>query len=51
MYDKAEADRAAVLAAMEEGVSREDAVAVYETEENFQNWYQGMLDELKAELQ
>ena len=51
MSDKAEADRAAVLAAMEEGVSREDAVAVYETEENFQNWYQGMLDELKAELQ
>lgn len=47
MQDKANADRSAVLAQMQSGVARKDAVAPYETEENFETWYQ----QAKAQLE
>lgn len=51
MSDKAAADRAEILSLMEEGMSREEAVARYDTDENFQQWYQSTKAELEEEFQ
>lgn len=48
MSDKAAADREAVIAAMEKGTSREEAVAVFDTDENFRQWYQEISEKLEA---
>ncbi len=46
LTDKAKADREAVETAMAGGMSRQDAVAVYDTDDNFKAW----LDELEQKL-
>jgi multiple sugar transport system substrate-binding protein len=46
LHDKAVKDRAAAEKAMENGTSREEAVAAFNTEENFQSW----LGDLRAAL-
>lgn len=46
MSDQATADREAVLQLMENGMMREEAVALYDTEEHFQEWYQVVREEL-----
>lgn len=48
MSDKAAADREAVEAAMAAGVSREEALAEYLTDENFENWYAGFVEALNT---
>lgn len=48
LSDKAEADRAAVEEAMAAGSSREEALAQYLTDENFESWYNGFVDALNA---
>ncbi len=47
LSDKAKADREAVIAAISSGKSREEAVAAYDTDENFSSWFSG----LKAKLE
>lgn len=47
MRERAVADRAAVLELMAQGTSREEAVAQYDTDENFNAW----LEEFRAEVQ
>lgn len=39
LADKAKADKDAMDAAIADGESREEALAQYLTDENFQNWY------------
>lgn len=46
--DKAKADRAAVEALMAGGMSRAEAVSGYDTEENFEAWYQDFCRALEA---
>ena len=48
MSDKAAADREAVEAAMAAGVSREEALAEYLTDENFENWYESFTEALNT---
>ena len=46
MSEKADADRQAILALTAQGTSLADAVARYDTDANFQGWF----DQLKADL-
>ena len=46
LSDKAKADREAIEAQMAEGVSREEAVAPYVTEEAFKQWYAAFVQAL-----
>lgn len=39
LFDKAQADRAAVLEAVQNGADYDEAVAAYATDENFEDWY------------
>ena len=48
MWDKAKADRTAVLELMAAGISRDAAVAQYDTEENFSAWLADFQAELEA---
>ena len=48
MWDKAKADRTAVLELMAAGISRDEAVAQYDTEENFSAWLADFQAELEA---
>lgn len=50
MRELAAADRAAVLELMAGGMPRAEAVALYDTEENFQNWLAGFRSALEATL-
>ncbi|SBW01140.1 putative lipoprotein [uncultured Eubacteriales bacterium] len=47
MDEKAKKDRAAVKALMDQGISRTEAVARYDTDENFSSWLNGFRAELK----
>lgn len=48
MSDLAVADRQAVMDLMAGGLSREEAVARYDTDEHFQSWYQDLVAQLSA---
>lgn len=48
MAQKAKDDRKAVQTLMKNGLSRKDAVARYNTDENFQAWVQAFSDELQG---
>lgn len=48
LADQAAADREAVVAALEEGKSLEEATASYVTEEAFENWYTSFCDALNS---
>lgn len=48
--DQAKADRQAVLDLMASGVSRADAVAQYNTDANFDAWFEETVNQLKATL-
>lgn len=48
LSDKAAADRAAVVELIESGVSREEAAGRFDTDENFETWYQETYTSLKA---
>ena len=50
MSDKAAADREAVIASMEKGASREEAVAAFDTDENFRQWYTEFCGKLEEAL-
>ncbi len=50
MSDKAAADSAAIAELMAQGVSREEAVARYNTDENFHAWYEETKAKLEAEF-
>ncbi len=50
MSDKAIEDRAEIVQMMSDGVSRSEAVAVYDTDENFRQWYEAVKAELEAEF-
>lgn len=51
LFDKTNADRKAVEALMMSGVSREDAVARYDTDANFDAWYQSFKTQLEEAVQ
>lgn len=48
LADKAAEDRAAVVTALEQGLSLEEASAPYVAEESFESWYQSFCDALNA---
>lgn len=48
LSDQAKADRKEVLALMSAGMSRRDAVAQFDTDENFDRWYDGFCSALKT---
>lgn len=48
MADRAASDREKVLALMAQGMSREDAVEPFVTEENFKRWYEDTKAQLEA---
>lgn len=48
MADQAAADREAILTEMAGGLSREEAVEKYDTDEHFQEWYEATKTELEA---
>jgi multiple sugar transport system substrate-binding protein len=48
MENKAKADREAVEKKIEAGATRREAVAEYDTDENFLTWYEDVLAQLKA---
>ncbi|MCI8661018.1 MAG: extracellular solute-binding protein [Lachnospiraceae bacterium] len=50
LADKAAQDRQAVIAALEEGKTLEEASASYVTEEAFENWYNSFCDALNAAI-
>ena len=50
MSDKARADRQAVEALLDQGVSRAEAVAQFDTDENFQAWYDQLVEDLTAAI-
>lgn len=47
MADKAQADSAEISGKMADGMSREEAVALYDTEENFEAWYEAFRADLE----
>jgi multiple sugar transport system substrate-binding protein len=51
MENKAKADRAAVEEKIAAGATRQEAVAEYDTDENFHAWYEDVLSQLEALLQ
>lgn len=48
LSDKAKEDRQAVVDLIAAGSSRQDAVSRYDTDENFQAWFQGLKQQLEA---
>ncbi len=50
LSDRAVADRAQILALVKSGTSMEEAVSQYATDQNFQDWYQGFIDEVRAKI-
>ncbi len=50
MSDKAAADRAEIDALMAQGVSREEAIARFDTDDNFRAWYDATKAKLEAEF-
>ena len=50
LKDKAENDRAAVLELTAQGMTEEDAVAQYDTEDSYQAWYQDTVDQINRIL-
>lgn len=50
LADKAAADRARVVEAISAGASREEAVAPFDTDENFEAWLEGFTAELTASI-
>lgn len=51
LADRVEADRASAEAAVKAGISREEALSRYLTDENFESWYKEFCDELTAASQ
>lgn len=51
LSDKAAADREEVVKAMESGVSKQDAVAVYDNDENFNAWLENFKAALNAAVE
>ncbi len=47
MQDKASSDRGKIQTAMASGQSREEAIAEYDNEENFDFFYQDLLSEME----
>ncbi len=50
LSDRAKADRTRIDALVEGGMSREEAVSQYATDQNFQDWYQNFTSEVCAEI-
>lgn len=50
LSDRASADRAQILALVKSGTSMEEAVSQYADDQNFQDWYQGFIDEVHARI-
>lgn len=50
LKDKAKNDRAAVLELTAQGMTEEDAVAQYDTEDSYQAWYQDTVDQINRIL-
>ena len=50
LTDKAKKDRAAVLELTAQGMTEEDAVAQYDTEDSYQAWYQDTVDQINRIL-
>ena len=48
LEDRAVEDKKAINTAIASGLSREDAIAEYDTEENFNLWYDSLLAELET---
>ena len=48
LADRAKADRTEILALVGRGIPLEEAVAQYETDQNFENWYQEFVDKVQA---
>ena len=46
MIDKAKADRDAIVELMAGGMSREEAIAQYDTDENFDAWFAQLKEDL-----
>lgn len=51
LEDKAKSNRKSIEKMMEKGISREEAIAEYDTEENFEKWYQTITAAVKKELE
>jgi multiple sugar transport system substrate-binding protein len=51
MSDQAGEDREKVVEAIEAGTSREEAVAAYDTDEHFDEWYQTFKEKLETAIQ
>lgn len=51
LFDKTNQDRAAIEAMMMGGMSREEAVAHYDTDENFEAWYQAFKARMEEAMQ
>ena len=50
LSDHAKADRAQILLLAEAGMSMQDAVALYTTEQNFQDWYQEFVNAVRTAI-
>ncbi len=50
LSDRAKADRVQVLAQVKSGMTLEEAVSRYTSDQNFQDWYQGFVEEVRAEI-
>ncbi|MEG0757325.1 MAG: extracellular solute-binding protein [Raoultibacter sp.] len=50
LSDRAKADRAAVLEAMASGASREEAIARFATDENFDAWFESFVNAVNATI-
>ena len=48
LKDKAIEDKKAIETAVASGLSKEDAVGEYDTEENFTLWYESLLSEIEG---
>ena len=48
MKDKAIEDKKAIETAVASGLSKEDAVGEYDTEENFTLWYESLLSDIEG---
>lgn len=51
LEEKAKTNRASIEKMMEKGISREEAIAAYDTEKNFEKWYQSIVTGVKKELE
>lgn len=50
LSDRAKANRTEILDLVEDGISLEEAVVQYATDQNFKNWYQDFVDKVRAEI-